>query len=139
LDRGAALTTAKTEAASICMKLIEKDQLVILRRYVAAFPALKKEFVEDPEWLNYAAQKSGAVIINYLLDLGANVNGATKTSVSPLMTAATAGNVEAVQVLLKRKANPVLRNSHNRTALQVATQAGFDKVVAVMHDLGLKE
>jgi ankyrin repeat protein len=44
-----------------------------------------------------------------------------------------------VQVLLKRKANPVLRNSHNRTALQVATQAGFDKVVAVMHDLGLKE
>lgn len=139
LNRGATLATVKVEAASISVNLMEKNQPTILRRYVTAYPALKKQLTEDPEWLHFAAKKSGAATINYLLDLGASINAATKTSVSPLMTAATAGNVDTVKALLERKANPALRNSRSRTALQVASQAGFDKVVAVMKELGVKE
>jgi uncharacterized protein len=139
MDRGALLATTKVGAATIGMKLVEKNQTNILRRYVAAYPALRKQIVEDPEWLHLAAKSSGAASINYLLDLGANINAPTKTSISPLMTAATAGNADTVKALLERKADSSLRNSRSRTALQVATQQGSDKVVAAMREFGVRE
>jgi ankyrin repeat protein len=136
IDRGALLTTAKVTPQFVGMELVEKNQPQLLQRYVAKYPPLKEGLIREPEWLHLAAKSSGAAMLKYLLDLGANINGTTKTSVSPLMTAATAGNVETVKVLLERKANTSLRNARNRTALQVAIQAGHTEVVAVMRAQG---
>ncbi|HYM36426.1 MAG TPA: ankyrin repeat domain-containing protein, partial [Steroidobacteraceae bacterium] len=139
LNRGATLTTTKFDARAVGTELLEKNQPQILRRYVAAYPMLKEQLVSNPEWLHFAAKKSGEASIKYLLDLGADVNQPSKTSVSPLMTAVNAGNVDTVKALLANKANSAQRDARGRTALQVAIQSGSTKVVAAMRELGVRE
>jgi len=89
--------------------------------------------------LHLAAKSAGSASIQYLLDLGPKIDVGTQSSVSPLMTAANAGNIETVKTLLQRKANSALRDARGRTALQLAQQLKHDEVIAAMREAGVKE
>lgn len=139
IEKGAVLTTKRVSAERICSAILDNDQIGLLRHYTAAFPTLRQQFVTDPAWLHFAAKEGGAPSVNYLLELGAKIDAPTKDSISPLMTAATKGNVDSVRALLEHKADATRRDSRNRTAMQVAKQLKFDDVVKVMRELGVKE
>ncbi len=51
---------------------------------------------------------------------------------TPLCKAAAIGNVEAVQLLLERGADPSVQNSKGRTPLQCAEKAGHKEIAAVL-------
>ena len=139
MDRGAALTTSTISAEETAMFLIAKNQPQLLQRYLSAFPPVKTLVRRDPEWLQYAAKTSGHATIGLILGLGARVNHAGIDGLTPLMTAAAAGNADAVRTLLAAKADPTLRDSQNQTALMIATLKGRAKVVEALREFGVKE
>lgn len=62
-------------------------------------------------------------LAQHLIDKGANVNAASKDGVTPLMIAAGHNNVPMIGVLLRAGADPSLKSSADRTALDIAKKA----------------
>ncbi len=138
-DRGASLANSNVSAETVAAFLISKNQPQLLQRYTSAYPSLKELLQRDPNWLQYAAKTSGRSTIKFFADLGARVDHPGSDGLTPLMTAAFAGNDEAVKALLELKADPSARDRHNQTALKMATLKGHAKVVETLRDFGVKE
>lgn len=139
MDRGATLTTSKISAEEITQLLISKNQPGLLRRYLAAYPPLKELVRRDPDWLQFAAKTSGRETIRYLVEIGARVDRAGTDGLTPLMTASSAGNNDAVRALIELKADATLRDGYSQTALKKATLQGHAKVVETLREFGVKE
>lgn len=137
IDRGASLTTNKITAEESAAYLISKNQPELLKPYLASFPALKELLQRDPEWLQHAARKSGRATIRFMADLGARVDRPGNDGLTPLMTAASAGNDEAVRALLELKADPTVRDRRGQTALRMGTLNGHTNVVEAMREFGV--
>ena len=60
---------------------------------------------DDLDALSFATRKGTGELIVALLDAGSPINGPRGCSLTPLMLAARAGNVEALQILVDRGAN----------------------------------
>ena len=71
-----------------------------------------------------------------LLDAGANANASLPGGETVLMTAARAGNLEAVKALLARGANPNARERREQTALMWAAAEGHAAVVRALIEAG---
>lgn len=82
----------------------------------------------------YGGKKSDDVL-TMLLDAGADVNIATKSNSTPLMSAAGAGRAEIVELLLSKGADPKAVNSQGQTALDIATKREKEDVVKLLTDL----
>lgn len=139
MDRGAALTTDKISAEDTAQFLIMKNQPQLLQRYLTAFPPLRELVRRDPNWLEYAAKKSGRDTIRFMADLGARINHAGTDGQTPLMTASSEGNVDAVRALMELKADATARDARNQTALKKATLMGHAKVVETLREFGVRE
>jgi ankyrin repeat protein len=139
LDRGASFTSGKLSVEDVAAHLVSKDQVTLLRRYVAAYPTLRELLRRDPRWILHAARTSGEATVAYLVELGARVNRADPDGWTPLTVAANAGNAESTKALLNLRADPTVRNGDNKTALMLATLRGHSKVVEALRTKGALE
>merc|ERR1719276_374109 len=74
------------------------------------------------EWLHWAGEKSKASVCDAL----------DRNQQTPLHYAAAAGQPSSCAVLLKFKADPLLRDAKGRTPLSLAEAAGHNGVAAMM-------
>lgn len=74
----------------------------------------------------------------WLLDRGANVNFIIKErEISPLMVSAGSNNLDMVDLLLQRGANKDAKNANGMTAMDYATEGGFDDIAQYINDYDL--
>ncbi|MBU0751071.1 MAG: ankyrin repeat domain-containing protein [Gammaproteobacteria bacterium] len=85
------------------------------------------------------AEHNRIEVVVSLLQLGLDANTATPDGTTLLMTASRNGNLEMVDMLLKNKANHLIRNKYGDTALMLATLNGRMDVVRRLVDLGGKQ
>lgn len=82
--------------------------------------------------LHVAIQKYNLKAAQLLLDKGCKVNILAKDGyygqMSALQYAACIGNYEAVKLLIQNRANPLLENSHNLTAKDLAYQNSYVEI-----------
>ena len=76
----------------------------------------------------FGKEKADAVF-ELLLASGADVNGKSNASTTPLMAAASVGRVSIVERLLKEGADPVVKNSKEQTALDLAKKREHHDVI----------
>lgn len=90
--------------------------------------------------LMIATKSSQAGVVPLLISNGAKVNDQTKTTkVSALMVAAWSGNKEAVQSLLKAKADFTLLNANGETAKVIAAKNQKSEITALLTQAGATE
>lgn len=65
------------------------------------------------------AGKSSLKTVNTLLKNGADINAASNTGQTCLMMASRSGNTEVVKFLLKKGADVLLKNDHNKSAIDL--------------------
>jgi ankyrin repeat protein len=107
--------------ASVVKLLLEKDAL-LGHRDAAGRTALM-----------FAATGANAESVELLLEAGAEVNAVdTGEKFTALMHAAAEGQVKVVQVLLKYKADPAIRDVDGDTARDFATQNAHSEVVLLL-------
>ena len=71
--------------------------------------------------------------MQFLLDKGARINAAgCKTGKPRLILAATKGDRDMVELLLKRGANPMLSDKDGRTALYWALANGHKEIAEIL-------
>ena len=92
---------------------------------------------DDQPAIVMAADKSDQHLLGFLIDNGANVNGATiERQETALMRRAGAGDVETVRFLLDRGADPNAQDRSGETALIRAARGHKRKVVQLLLDSG---
>ena len=69
------------------------------------------------------AYYSGVGICRMLIDHGANVNAVAQDNITPLMLAAHNAKLDVVELLLKKGANPKVRDAAGKTAWDYASKA----------------
>jgi ankyrin repeat protein len=85
--------------------------------------------------LHDAALGGSVDVINLLLDQGANINAADReSSATPLMLAASLGRASAVAALLKRGADPALKDARGLTALDRAKKAEDPETIRLLEN-----
>lgn len=84
--------------------------------------------------LHLAARRGQRLVVQYLLDHGADVNRLSRGLDTPLHLAATAGHNAVVRLLLERKAAAEARDDVGRTALHLAASRGFKAVAESLLD-----
>jgi ankyrin repeat protein len=75
---------------------------------------------------------AASTLIGDLLSRGLDLDARDSAGTTPLMEAATAGNVEIVELLLRAGSDPEARNSAHETALDLAMQNGNDEVARLL-------
>jgi ankyrin repeat protein len=86
--------------------------------------------IEREGWtpLHYAATGPQPSTVGWLLERGARVDARSPNATTPLMMAARYGAEESVDMLLKRGADPKLRNQLDLTAADFARLAGRESL-----------
>lgn len=89
---------------------------------------------EDAGWhpLHYAADRRHPLLVQLLLDAGAQVDAQTSEGTTPLMLAAARGDEDNVRLLLKAGANPLHASAHHVTALSLARLSGRKSLVQLL-------
>jgi ankyrin repeat protein len=77
-------------------------------------------------------------LVNRVLALGTDINGEAGRRGGPLVEATARHNVVAVQLLLKRGADPCLSEPHRGTVWDVARTRGYQDIVVLMTSYGCK-
>lgn len=67
-----------------------------------------------------------------LLDAGAAPNAQNEDGITPLMNAAWFGDLDSVRELLRRRADPMIRDNKGKTARDLAFEKGHKDVVEVL-------
>jgi ankyrin repeat protein len=86
--------------------------------------------LELPRWtpLHYAASGPSLEAVRLLLDRGARIDSTAPNGNSPLMMAAGFGSIDSARYLLKRGADPTMRNKQDQTAADLARRGDRDKL-----------
>ena len=71
---------------------------------------------------------SQVACVRALIDAGADLNAANEEGITSLMNAAWFGCRDSVQELLRRGADPLMRDRQNRTARDLASERGHREV-----------
>lgn len=67
-----------------------------------------------------------------MVELGVDVNARSLTDHTPLHFAAASGNIELVDLLIQKGADPTAETADGVTALQIATDAGHAAAAEVL-------
>lgn len=105
---------------------IEKETLQILRE-------LETKDSKGRTYLSEAVYEEKYEDVKSALENGANPDAKDGFDWTPLMVAATLGNVGIVELLLEYKANVKAMDDLNNTALHLATEKGHFDVVKLLH------
>jgi ankyrin repeat protein len=86
--------------------------------------------LELPRWspLHYAASGPSLEAVRLLLDRGVRIDGTAPNGNTALMMAAGFGRIDSARHLLKRGADPALRNMQDQTAADLARRGDRDKL-----------
>jgi ankyrin repeat protein len=110
------------------------DDLELVKTLLTAgakFDAVTREGAITPLFM--ACTNGSAVVIEALLNAGADVNSTKANGTTPLMTAAAAGGVDAVNVLLAHGAKVnATEAAHGQTALMFAAALNRDAVIRLL-------
>ena len=87
-------------------------------------------------WLYLATTRPNLDMIRYLLDLGADPNGAGSRGITPLWNAASRGHLDAVSLLLDRGAAVDRRGADGSVPIRVAAERGHAQVVRALLERG---
>jgi len=88
---------------------------------------------DDQTALMYASKRSFNAIAEFLLNNGAEVNvKSRKKGNTALMLASGWGNVELVQLLLDKGANPAIQNNFGETAAVFAQKRGHSAIIDML-------
>lgn len=104
--------------------------------------ALLSAIMNAGDWHNNIISHNNIAIIKILLDAGTDVNAQTTDGNAPLMVAALFSNLEAVKLLLAKKANPNLKNKKGETALMIARKYNDNNskyIAEILQKYGAKE
>ncbi len=71
-------------------------------------------------------------VFELLLASGADVNGASKIGMTPLMAAASGGRVSIIEQLLQQGADPLAKDRKGKTALDIANDREHKDAVAML-------
>lgn len=71
-------------------------------------------------------------IVRMLLDRGADPNARSQSGSTPLHTVAFTGDRASLDLLMKHRADPSIRNNDGKTAADVADQRGNEEVARVL-------
>lgn len=99
-----------------------------IRQLVAHGADPNAVFLTNTEWtpLLHAVHTNRLVSVAALLDAGADPNRPSPMGLTPLMFAASYGETPIVQLLLRRGANPGVRDLDGDTALDYALRGALD-------------
>lgn len=86
----------------------------------------------------YAASRGHDDMIEYLANLGANVNAPAPNGATPLMIAVRGGYKSTTKLLLAKGANPNLKNDRGETALTWAMDRGHTEIGEMLLAAGAK-
>jgi ankyrin repeat protein len=75
---------------------------------------------------------------SFLLEHGPDINAQTENGWTPLHWASFKGALEVVRLLLEYFADVEVKNKDVKTAFQVATDGGLEKVVELLREHGAK-
>jgi len=81
--------------------------------------------------LDVAAEEGHAVVVNKLLEAGADVNHAGEDGITPLMRAASSGRLDVVRILVEAGADPCAWDE-GETPLLNAVNGGFEDIAAYL-------
>ncbi|KAJ7249052.1 hypothetical protein C8J57DRAFT_1672342 [Mycena rebaudengoi] len=84
--------------------------------------------------LTAAAQKSGRVAIQHLINQGAEVSARGDDEITPLIAAAIAGKSEAVTLLLDNGADVTVRDAHGQSVIKLALDYGKKAIAEALVD-----
>jgi len=87
-------------------------------------------------WLYVATTRPNLEMVRYLLDLGADPNGAGTRGITPLWNAASRGHLDAVLLLLDRGAVADRRGADGSAPIRVAAERGHAAVVRALLERG---
>lgn len=82
--------------------------------------------------LHYAASGPEVAVVKLLLDRGAVIDAPSPNSTTALMMAARYGPHDSVELLLKRGANPKLRNQRQMTPADFASSVGREPLARLL-------
>jgi ankyrin repeat protein len=82
--------------------------------------------------LALAIQRDDLIVVNALLERGANANAADRYGMSPLMLACVNGNASIVDRLLKAGADPNSASPGGETALMTASRTGSAAAIKIL-------
>ena len=71
-------------------------------------------------------------IVRMLLDKGANPNAKSQSGSTPLHTVAFTGDLASLELLMKHRADPSIRNIDGKTAVDIATERGHPDVARLL-------
>jgi ankyrin repeat protein len=117
-------TTPLTDAASL-------GYVELVRFLLEAGASLWLEGQRDPT-LHEAVRGGSVEIVKLLLDARAPVDEQDDLSETPLHVAVADDRVEIASLLLSHGANPVRKGIFDRTALEIAREAGSEMCIALL-------
>ena len=94
-----------------------------------------KNFTFDSALLE-SSQSGNNEVVQFLLDLGVNINYTNSKGKTALILASKAGHEEVVQTLVSAGANVDLQDSKGQTALMLASEAGHEEIVQTLVSAG---
>lgn len=100
-----------------------------VKRCIAVDPQMMNNYLCRTPLINAVSSGSNAVA-RALIEAGANVNWHSPDGRTPLMQAALSGDPKTVALLLSKGADPKLRDAANKTAADLARDAGNTKALS---------
>ena len=79
--------------------------------------------------LHFAAYDDNNVIVEYLIDNGANINAETRFGKTALHITALRGNLETVASLITKGIDVNYQDEDGNTALHIAAENGYESIV----------
>jgi ankyrin repeat protein len=123
---GFAAEEFRPEVVSVLLKAGAKlllSEKITKNPMVKAVSRLPKDAVERERQLQ---------VLQMLLDAGGDVNSVDHKGRTPLVMAAGANNAEIVELLLKNKSDPDIKDQVGNTALHVAAHKGHHSVIRIL-------
>lgn len=116
----------------ICIKYVKDTELTAL--FINSGADVNLEDTTNLQAaLHFAINEtSSPEMINMLLEHGANINHQDIQENTPLMLAASIGNLEIVEILLENEANTEIKTEDGKQAADLALAAGFEAVSALI-------